>query len=49
MAHQVLVMKDGKVVEQGEAEAIFKAPQQPYTQALLKAALDVVIEEPAAA
>jgi len=49
MAHQVLVMKDGKVVEQGEAEALFKAPREPYTQALLKAALDVVIEEPAAA
>ncbi len=49
MAHQVLVLKDGKVVEQGEAEALFRAPQQPYTQALLKAALDVVIDEPAAA
>ncbi len=49
MAHQVLVLKDGKVVEQGEAEALFRAPQQPYTQALLKAALDVVIDEPVAA
>jgi microcin C transport system ATP-binding protein len=49
MAHQVLVMKDGRVVEQGEAETLFQAPREPYTRALLKAALDVVIEEPAAA
>ena len=29
MAHRVLVMKDGAIVEQGEAEALFAAPQQP--------------------
>ena len=32
-------MKDGKVVEQGAARDVFENPQQPYTQALLKAAL----------
>jgi len=38
MSHRVLVMKDGVIVEQGEAEALFTSPQQPYTQALLAAA-----------
>ena len=38
MAHRVLVMKDGEVIEEGETLALFDAPRQPYTQALLAAA-----------
>jgi microcin C transport system ATP-binding protein len=38
MSHRVMVMKGGDVVEEGEAEALFRAPQQPYTQELLAAA-----------
>jgi microcin C transport system ATP-binding protein len=38
MAHRVLVMKDGEVVEEGEAEALFAAPRAPYTRALVAAA-----------
>jgi microcin C transport system ATP-binding protein len=38
MAHRVLVMKDGSVVEQGEALALFDAPREPYTRSLLAAA-----------
>jgi microcin C transport system ATP-binding protein len=41
MSHWILVMRDGKVVEQGEAEAVFERPQHPYTQALLAAALRI--------
>jgi len=38
MAHRVLVMKDGNIIEEGEALAVFDAPRQPYTQTLLAAA-----------
>jgi microcin C transport system ATP-binding protein len=39
LASEVLVMRDGKVVEQGTAEQIFTAPRADYTKALLAAAL----------
>jgi peptide/nickel transport system ATP-binding protein len=35
MAHDVVVMYAGKVVEQGTVDAIFSAPQHPYTWGLL--------------
>lgn len=41
LAHRVVVMRNGKVVEQGEADAIFNAPRHPYTQALMQAAFDL--------
>jgi microcin C transport system ATP-binding protein len=41
MSHQVLVMKDGVVVEQGAAAQVFESPREPYTQALLAAALSL--------
>ena len=41
MAHRIAVMKDGVVVEEGEAEAVVGAPQQPYTQALMAAAFEL--------
>jgi microcin C transport system ATP-binding protein len=44
LCEELIVMKSGKVVERGRAEEIFRAPQNPYTQALLKAALDVIAD-----
>jgi microcin C transport system ATP-binding protein len=50
MAHEVLVMKDGKVVESGAAAQLFSAPQTPYTRALMAAAFNLeAIEAPAPA
>ncbi|MDO9246129.1 MAG: ABC transporter ATP-binding protein, partial [Phenylobacterium sp.] len=37
LADRVCVMKDGAYVEEGEAQAIFAAPKDPYTRALLDA------------
>lgn len=39
IAHDVLVMKSGKIVEQGSVEDIFTYPQSQYAQELIKAAL----------
>ena len=45
MAHDVLVMKDGAVLESGSVGAVLDAPQHPYTQRLVAAAtvLPVVV------
>lgn len=45
LSHQMMVVKQGKVVEQGMAEAIFAAPQHPYTQQLLESAFMVPATE----
>lgn len=39
LAHDLIVIKNGKVVEYGEACRIFQAPQHPYTQELLAASV----------
>jgi microcin C transport system ATP-binding protein len=39
LAHQVMVLKQGRVVEYGEAEQIFGAPREEYTRELLAASL----------
>lgn len=37
LADQVMVMKDGKVVEMGNSDELYQNPQHPYTQQLLSA------------
>jgi microcin C transport system ATP-binding protein len=41
LSHRVVVMQNGKVVEEGPAEEIFARPREAYTQALLAAALNL--------
>jgi len=37
LADRIVVMQRGKVVEEGEADALCRSPRQPYTQALIAA------------
>jgi microcin C transport system ATP-binding protein len=41
LANHVVVMQDGKVVEEGSAERLFREPQHEYTRALFAAAFDL--------
>ncbi|MBU4520570.1 MAG: ATP-binding cassette domain-containing protein, partial [Gammaproteobacteria bacterium] len=38
MAHEVVVMKDGVLLERGHVDRVLQQPQHPYTQALVRAA-----------
>ena len=41
MSDEILVMRDGRVVEQGPTARIFEQPEQAYTRALMAAAFDL--------
>ena len=41
LADDIIVMKDGRIVEQGPAERVFKHPEKDYTKALFAAAFDL--------
>jgi len=45
LAHDLLVLRRGKVVEQGPADAVFANPKDPYTRALMTAALEMKADE----
>jgi microcin C transport system ATP-binding protein len=45
MSHHVVVMRDGKVVEQGPTNDILNHPKEAYTKALLAAAFDFTADE----
>jgi microcin C transport system ATP-binding protein len=41
LAHEILVMKNGKILETGSTERVMTQPQHPYTRALMAAAFDL--------
>jgi microcin C transport system ATP-binding protein len=43
LCNDVIVMRGGKVMEQGPTEAIFERPQTDYTKALIAAALELKV------
>jgi microcin C transport system ATP-binding protein len=45
LAHDVIVMRRGKVVEQGPSEALFANPKEAYTRALMAAAFELKADE----
>jgi len=47
MSHQVVVMRNGVVVEAGTTEQIFDHPREDYTKALIAAALNIEVVEAA--
>jgi microcin C transport system ATP-binding protein len=45
LAHRVIVLRQGRVMEEGPAETIFAHPTHPYTQALMAAAFNLEADE----
>jgi microcin C transport system ATP-binding protein len=41
MAHEILVMKDGRIVESGPTDRVMDTPEHPYTKELMAAAFDL--------
>ena len=45
LSHDIIVMKQGRVVEMGPAAEIIKNPSEPYTQTLMAAAFRMEANE----
>ena len=45
LAHDIVVLRRGIVVESGSADAVFDAPKEAYTRALMKAAFEIEADE----
>jgi microcin C transport system ATP-binding protein len=41
LSHEILVMKDGRIVEAGPTEEVMTRPRHPYTRTLMAAAFDL--------
>ena len=42
ISHNLIVMKDGSILEQGEAKSILNNPQHDYTKNLIKSAFEII-------
>ena len=45
MSHEIVVMRHGKIVEQGPAAQIIDNPREPYTKALMAAAFELKADD----
>ncbi len=45
LSDQLIVLRNGRVVEQGESERVFNQPSDVYTRALISAAFDFELED----
>ncbi len=45
LSDQLIVLRNGVVVEQGEADHLFESPSDPYTKALISTAFDFELED----
>jgi microcin C transport system ATP-binding protein len=43
MSHRIIVMKDGAIVEEGNAGEVYTNPKTTYAKTLMKAALDILL------
>ena len=43
LAHDILVMKDGRIIETGPTDRIMTRPEHPYTRSLMAAAFDLAL------
>ena len=48
LSDDIIVLRDGRVVEHGPAVQIFESPREPYTRALISAAFDLEITDESA-
>jgi peptide/nickel transport system ATP-binding protein len=44
VAERVVVLREGRIVEEGTTEAVLGAPQHPYTRALIAAVPRIGVE-----
>ena len=45
LAHRIVVLRQGQVVEEGSAESVLRAPREAYTRALMAAAFSLEADE----
>ncbi len=45
LSDQLIVLRNGRVIEQGDADQVFNNPSDPYSQALISAAFDFVVDD----
>ncbi len=45
LADRVMVMKDGQMIEAGKTSDVFDNPKHPYTEALIRASLEIIPRE----